>query len=668
MSGLRMGIPEACLHVVHGVPGAARSRRHSKTSSLEVMSEVEGTILSGNRMNAQPRKIRGLDGLRALAVIAVIIFHVRPASLPGGFIGVDIFFVVSGFLITTLLVREIIKTRGLNLPRFWLRRARRLLPALVLVVLVSVTGGLILGDDLLVGIGRQSLGALTFSTNWVEIVAGTSYFAGTSPQLFAHFWSLAVEEQFYLLWPLLFMGLMLVVKSWHWRIGVAAGGAVVSAILMAIIHTPGSDVTRVYYGTDTHAFGLLLGVALAFVWAGTPWLKDPRFVLLSPYLAPAALLGILALMRALDENSAFTFRGGLFLASALTALLIASLLPRNRRLLAVAEFRPLVWVGKRSYGLYLWHWPVLLLLTALAPPAAVDSLLNWVVRGLAVAATVAISAWSYRSLEMPVRTRGFRACWRQAVADVRGPERVPKIALAAAFLLVIGTSIGLATAPSKSSVQAAIEEGQRHISGTAAEGAAAEPSGSPKSATKQPTDPATPTIANFAVPTGEEISGFGDSLLVTSVGGLNAVFPGIYLDAVSNRQWQHAEGVVSAALEAGLVRRAVIIDFGTNAGVPDSDAVRRVLDMLGPDRMVVVVNLYGTSTFIEPANEELANIVAEYPNAIIADWYSAVSAQPDMLQSDQTHPNIPGAQLFAETVQSAFQQLSDRISSQQSQG
>ena len=149
---------------------------------------------------------------------------------------------------------------------------------------------------------------------------------------------------------------------------------------------------------------------------------------------------------------------------------------------------------------------------------------------------------------------------------------------------------------------------------------------------------------------------------MTSAGGLNSVFPGIQLDAVSNRQWQHAEGIVGSALEAGTVRRAVIIDFGTNAGVPDETVVRRVLDMLGPDRMIVVVNLYGTSTFIKPANEALARIVEDYPNAIIADWYSAVSAQPDMLQPDQTHPNIPGSQLFAETVQGAFQQLSDRLS------
>ena len=148
---------------------------------------------------------------------------------------------------------------------------------------------------------------------------------------------------------------------------------------------------------------------------------------------------------------------------------------------------------------------------------------------------------------------------------------------------------------------------------------------------------------------------------MTSSGGLARQFPGIQLDAESNRQWQHAQQIVQTNLDAGTVRRAVIIDFGTNAGVPDEKVVRHVLDMLGPDRMIVVVNLYGTSTFIDPANELLATIVADYPNAIIADWHAAASQRPDMLQSDQTHPNIPGSDLFAQTVQSAFEELSQRL-------
>ena len=600
----------------------------------------------------RPRRIRGLDGLRALAVLAVLIFHLRPASLPGGFIGVDIFFVVSGFLITSLLIRERASTGSIDFAGFWLRRARRLLPAVFLTVIVSVTGGLLLGNDLLVGILRQTVGALTFSTNWVEIAAGSSYFAGTSPQLFAHFWSLAVEEQFYLIWPLLFVLLMALTRTWLQRIGLAGGGAVLSAILMGVLVTPGQDVTRVYYGTDTHCFGLLLGVTLAFIWAGTRWLDSPAFARFSPWIALSCVVGVVALMLTLDENSALTFRGGLFLASLLTTALIASLLPENRIVLTVTEARPIVWIGVRSYGIYLWHWPVFLLLTALLPASAPDSALSWFIRVLALACTLLIAGWSYRAIEQPVRSLGFRECGSRCVQAVKSERRGPKIVASMVAVLIICTGIGIATAPAKSAAQAAIEEGQKNIASQASDtSATAGSSGTP----------APNAEADFSVPEGSEITGFGDSLLVTSSGGLARQFPGIQLDAESNRQWQHAQQIVQANLDAGTVRRAVIIDFGTNAGVPDEEVVRNVLDMLGPDRMIVVVNLYGTSTFIDPANELLATIVADYPNAIIADWHAAASQSPDMLQSDQTHPNIPGSDLFAQTVQSAFEELSQRL-------
>ncbi|MDX5400311.1 MAG: acyltransferase, partial [Actinomycetes bacterium] len=277
------------------------------------------------RVAARPRDIRGLDGLRALAIVAVLVFHLRPASLTGGFLGVDVFFVVSGFLITTLLLREITARGRLNLPAFWKRRARRLVPALALVVVASVSAGLVIGQDLLVGIGRQTLGALTFSSNWLEIAAGSSYFASTSPQLFANFWSLAVEEQFYLFWPVLFALFLALLPTWRTRIAVALGVALASAGAMALLVVPGEDATRVYYGTDTHAFGLLLGVALAFAWATESFLDSTAWRRFSPLTGLISLAGLIALMVVLDENQAATFRGGLFAGSLLTAVLIASL-------------------------------------------------------------------------------------------------------------------------------------------------------------------------------------------------------------------------------------------------------------------------------------------------------------------------------------------------------
>lgn len=665
---------------------------------------MEAPHSSRLRVAARPREIRGLDGLRALAIAAVLVFHLRPASLPGGFLGVDVFFVVSGFLITTLLLREFTARRRLNLPAFWKRRARRLLPALFLVVVASVSAGLLIGEDLLVGIGRQATGALTFSSNWLEISAGSSYFASTSPQLFANFWSLAVEEQFYLFWPILFALFLALLPTWRARVGVAAGLAVASALAMALLATPGEDATRIYYGTDTHAFGLLLGVALAFLWATDSFLDSRAWRRLAPLTGPAALAGLVALMAVLDENHIATFRGGLFAGSLLTAVLIAALLPGRTPLLLLLEVQPVRWLGERSYGIYLWHWPLILIVTALLPAAAPDSTAEWVNRGLALGLTLAISAASYRYVEMPVRRHGFRASARAVGRVLAGPVLIPKLATAVVAVMGVLTVAGIATAPEKSAAQQAIEAGQVAISQQASDGAgapagaaagdadepaadepAAEGSGKEEPAAEEPAaeEPAAEAAAaeesteeeppaeepdaadrpaaavdiDLTMPMGEEISAFGDSMIVTSTHALQDRFPGIHLDALSNNQWKHAEGVLWAALEDDSVRRAVVLDYGTNAGIDDPDVVRRALDMLGPERLVVVVNLHSRSTFIDSSNALLADVVAEYPNATIADWDAAISQQPELLQADRTHPDIFGAHLFADTVKAAFERL-----------
>ena len=182
----------------------------------------------------RPGRLPGLDGLRALAIVAVLTFHLDPSWLPGGFLGVDVFFVVSGFLITTLLVRERAATGGLDLPGFSTRRARRLLPALLVCVPASVLLARLSEGDLLVGIGRQVLGAFTFTSNWLELAAGSDYFAATTPTLFMNLWSLAVEEQFYLLWPLAVLVLLRVTRGYEARAAVALGLAMLSAVLMAV--------------------------------------------------------------------------------------------------------------------------------------------------------------------------------------------------------------------------------------------------------------------------------------------------------------------------------------------------------------------------------------------------------------------------------------------------
>lgn len=636
----------------------------------------------------RPKIIPGLDGLRALAIVSVLIYHLRPATLTGGFIGVDVFFVVSGFLITTLLLREVHASGVIDLKGFWLRRARRLLPALVSCVLVSVTAAFIVGGDLLVGIGRQALGALTFSNNWVEIVAGTSYFAGTSPQLFMNFWSLAVEEQFYLFWPILLAILLAATKSTETRVRLALGVAAVSAVWMGLVVTPGEDATRAYYGTDTHLFGLALGVALAFLWSRRSVLDGPIW---HRWRVPASMvsLGVLfGLMATLSEDSVLTFRGGLFLACLATAILIAGLITGPHPLTGLAQSAPVRWIGERSYGIYLWHWPIILIIEARTAALAPDSGAWWILRGVALALILTIAATSYRYLETPVRRDGFVVCARRALRAVRGPDWRAKAVAATAAACAVVTPVAIALAPEKSETQLQIEAGQEHLDAVAEQSRDSAETQSPEAeATVSPEATPSPTASSAgtdngvhddgagagdtrivsatldtSVPAGEEISAFGDSMLVTSIHALEDRFPGISVDAKSNRQWPEGLQHIRSALDAGQVRRAVVIALGTNGGLPDPALLRDALDALGTDRLVVVVNLYGKSTWIPAVNEDFAAVCSEYANCAVAPWHEEIDAQRSLLQSDGVHPGITGAHLFADTIKDTFADLAARTS------
>jgi len=591
-------------------------------------------------------KIDGLDGLRALAIIAVLVFHLRPATLPGGYLGVDLFFVVSGFLITTLLLRDI-HTRGrLNLPRFWVRRARRLLPALALVVVVTIPLSFLVGDDLLVNIGRQTVGSLTFSNNWLEIVAGSDYFTHTSPVLFMNFWSLAVEEQFYLLWPIAFAAAMAFIRTEHGRLHTVLGAAAASALAMGMAFQLGASDTRVYYGTDTHLFGLMIGGALAFAWASpTRPLDSPRWQRIRSRAAYGSLAGLLLLMTTMGQGAAVTFRGGIALASLLAAVVIAGLLGGEGPLHRGLRWPPLRWLGERSYGLYLWHWPMILIVAATLPATNADSPLSWCSRALALGLSVLLSWASYRWVDMPVRELGFRHAaddFAQWVAQPWTQKRLPRLTAAALVVLIGMSVIAVASAPTKSTVQRQSEAGQNVAARSVVDAQRV----------------AVPT-ADFSMPEGSDITAFGDSLVVTSSGGLTTRFPGIMLDAKSNRQWPAGQLAVQARLAEGTVRRAVILDFGTNAGVHDPQLVHNVINSLGPDRMIVLVNLFGSW---EEDNPTLTAIAAVHPNVIIADWYAAISAQPGLLQPDRVHPGIKSAHLYADVIKDAFTQLSARLS------
>ncbi|AHW62627.1 hypothetical protein CGLY_00895 [Corynebacterium glyciniphilum AJ 3170] len=607
------------------------------------------------------RRVSGLDGLRGIAVLAVVIYHFFGDVLPGGFLGVDVFFVLSGFLITSLLVREIGASGRINLKEFWRRRARRILPAAVTVLLVSTAVAGVIGGDVAVALVPQFLGSLFSVNNWVQIAQSNSYFADTTPQIFMHYWSLAIEEQFYVLWPLLLLACLWFSRRVlrRNRIGRTAGPfrvatvvatvlGIASLVAMIVLHDPDADPSRVYFGTDTHAFGMLAGVVLALVttsagqsssdsWpAFSPATASRRSAILAWVGGSLALVTLAAMFLTLPDTDPLTYRGGLFLASLLSVALIATSLREAGPVAGLLRWRPLRWFGERSFSLYLWHWPVVVFARALLQEPGSD-VPDWVVGIIAVLVSLVLTEASYRWVETPLRRNGYRRTL-QSLGTTK-LLAVPGAVLVVALLA--GSALG--QSPATSELETQLEE-MADLQDNSAEAPAVPGT---------PAAPATP-----GTPSGTDITAIGDSVMLASTLSLQQRFPGITIDAETSRHYTGGEGPIAAMAANGTLGEYVVLGFGTNGQAFDGQ-LDRIVETIGPGHKIILVVPYGYADGIAPAAQQTLDYASAHPDVYLAPWCQMALNHPDSLIGDGVHPNDAGQAYYTDAVEKGLQQAVD---------
>jgi peptidoglycan/LPS O-acetylase OafA/YrhL len=593
-------------------------------------------------------RLAGLDGLRAIAVTLVIVFHLGPGVLLGGYVGVDVFFPISGFLITALLLRERSATGRIGIVAFWQRRARRLLPALGVLLVVCCGAAFVIGGDVLVELGRQVLGATTFSYNWLAVADGSAYLDSTTPELLRNLWSLAVEEQFYLVWPLLLLGIWLV-PSRVFRVVFVLAVAVASAVAMAALASTGAT-TRLYYGTDTHSFGLALGAAFAIARHEWPAFAVPRRRLTRALAGAGGLLAVAGLVLVafvLPEDGPAMYRGGLALVAVLTTLAIAAATVPGSAFGRVLDVQPLRWIGERSYGLYLWHWPVFVLVTAALPLWDRTGTGGWALGGIALAITVVASALSYRFVEMPIRRHGLRASlrvfvgqWRSDRWGVRRGAFVRATAVTLAAVCATALTVGaVASDPGTGVAEDRISAGQAMVD--------AEPA--PATPAPTPTADAPP-----AVPTGDQVVAIGDSVMLAVAPELTQAFPGIYIDAVVSRQMSSAPDIVQSLVDQGAMRPYLVLGLGTNGPI-SPDTLVRIKHIVGPATRIVLVNVQAPRGWTEGVNGILGEYATRTRSVDLANWHDAIQPHLSALAADQIHAGGPvGGGIYVEAVSTAM--------------
>ncbi len=625
--------------------------------------------MSGKSLNH--RYIPGLDGIRALAVLAVIAYHFNFSWARGGFLGVDIFFVLSGYLITSTMLPLKGNQLTVSLKKFWIGRFRRLLPAAYVMIITSFVWAMLFHKELLHTLRGDALSSIFYSSNWWFIFHKLSYFDSFgSPSPLKNLWSLAIEEQFYVIWPLLLMIGLYVVKKQSKLAKIVFIGAICSALLMAILYQPGADPSRVYYGTDTRCFELLIGCWLALIWPmkrlSSQKLSINHMKKLNSISFISFTIFLVSIMY-VDEFQTFLYRGGMFLFCLNAAVLIACVCHPVSILGRILAWKPLCWIGSRSYGIYLWHYPVMVLGT---PIHEIGNPSYWRI-ALQLVLIVTIAECSYRFIEMPIRKEGFWAYYRKYFVFNKKKwgsltfSRKVSTVMAPLFLLVFFTGItgvvGEGQQSSKDSYPTAIK-----INGD-------EPTANPIKEPDKTTDNPSPSkeeevdVPDIETPKPEEhetnvvpekedaypnILAIGDSVMIDIATSLHKVFPNITIDGKIGRQVSQAVKLAPNYASFNQSNNAIIIQLGTN-GYFTNDQIDTLLAAFA-HADIYLVNTRVPRSWEGKVNASLLQKSEEHENITLIDWHAAALNHPEYFAPDGVHLEKKGVEVLTNLIQQSI--------------
>ena len=596
--------------------------------------------------------VTGIDGVRTLAVLGVIIYHLLPTTLPGGYLGVPLFLLISGYFVTLQLVRQMDQTGGIQLTKFYLKRLRRLYPVLIVMLTVTTAYITLFARDLLHNIKSTIATNLLWVYNWWEIGHGQSYFDrfnGESP--FTHLWTLGVEAQFYFLWPLILFMLFLILRKRSkikWTVFILA---VASAVEMALLFDP-QNINRVYYGTDTRAFSLLLGSWLALCWP-----IDRLNASLTAHAARildgvgiGALLITLLGFFTLPGQSSWTYRGGMFFYSLIGMILIATVVHPGSHMNRWLTNPFFTWIGQRSYGIYVYQLPVMVFYERVVEIGR-HPVINALVECLLI---LAISEFSYRLVEQPLA----HYQWRYLPASIRhwidfkmhDWHQWLKVGPVVIICFIALCGLMLPSKPAKkSAVQTRIEKSRQATAAKnkqIAKGKTAKVNVNSKSLQKK----YGLTSNQLKAASELKVTAIGDSVMADASQDIQEIMPHAYVDAEVGRQGSATPAVIKDLKAKGQLQKNVILNLGTN-GAMDSQTINDILTAIGKDHQVYWITPHvPTRDWEQTVCDQIKQAAKQNTNVHVIDWNQAANGHAEWFAQDKVHMNEQGNAYFTRLI------------------